>query len=86
MERGRVEVGQLPALIGLSPDVIESRLSIVTNKNGLVRVDNQLLSQSYLNSLVQLIREKLEVRGSLNMEDISREFGFPIAYARKFVS
>jgi len=38
-----------------------------------------------MNSLVQLIREKLEVRGSLNMEDVARELGFPIAYARKFI-
>lgn len=85
-ERGRVEVSQLPTLTGLSADVIESRLSIVTHKHGLVRVDTQLFSPNYLDSLVQLVREKLEVRGSLNMEDVAREFGFPISYTRKFVS
>lgn len=84
-ERGRVDVGQLPSLIGLSSDVIESRLSIVANQHRLMRIENQLVSESYLNSLVQLVHEKLEAHGSLNMEDVAREFGFPIAYTRKFV-
>lgn len=85
VERGRVEVSQLPGLIGLSVEVIESRLSIVANKHNLTRIDNQLLSAAYLTSLVQLIREKLEVRGSLNMEDVARELGLSIGYTRKFV-
>lgn len=44
------------------------------------------MSQGYLDSLVQILSEKLQTKGSMNIEAVAAEFGFPLMYARKFVT
>lgn len=79
-------MGDLPTIVGLNADIIESRLSIVTNRYGLERVDDKVMSKGYLDSLVQILSEKLQTKGSMNIEQVAVEFEFPLVYARKFVT
>ena len=72
-ERGKVTISIIPQILNLSLDLIESRINLVCQKSTIIRNNNILISSNHLKGVVQSIKQKLEIEGVVNLDEISIE-------------
>ena len=72
-ERGKVTISIIPQILNLSLDLIESRINLVCQKSTIIRNNNILISSNHLKGVVQSIKQKLEIEGVANLDEIGIE-------------
>lgn len=65
--RGRVNLDILPQLLNLGLDTIESRLTTITSRSGLILHRRNLFSESYMRLLISNLRQKIRLEGRVEL-------------------
>lgn len=85
-ERGRTKIGILPQLLNLNQDLIESRINQVCQKSTHIRNNDNLLSRDYIKNFIHSLRQKLEIDGIVELDQIALTQEFNMAFLMKIVN
>lgn len=79
----RVSVIELPQLLNISFEKIESRLDLVLNKyQDLYRLNDFLFTGDYIDSICEQVNEDLQQKMHVPLVDISSKFNFPVEFIK----
>ena len=85
-ERGKVSIGIIPQILNLSLELIESRINLVCQKSTIIRNNTILVSAACLKGIVQSIKQRLEIEGVVNLDEVGLENEFNMNFVKKIVA
>ena len=85
-QKSRVSVIEIPHLLNVGFEKIESRLDLVCNKfPDIYRLDDFLFTGLYIDSICEEINEDLQQKMHIPLIDISSKFMFPVEFIRNMI-
>ena len=82
---GRVNILELPAHIGVNLDIIERAMDSFLKRNKVALVNGQLISQLYLDQLLEEVCELLADAGQVLLHELTTRYNLPLDYIRDCV-
>lgn len=84
-QMGRVQIGELPRLTGVSLDRIEQRLPSILRKYPVHNIESNLIASQYLDSIASEMNNELMRNDSLSFSEMSIKYNFPPGFLKGFV-
>jgi len=85
--RGRINITELQPLLNIDLAHIEKKVDELVKKDAQYRlVQGELISNFYLNGVVEEINETIQSVGELHMTDLSRRFGLASDFLQALIS
>lgn len=81
---GRLGITDLPAELGVAVEHIESRVDMMSKKDG-IRVQGELLSDQYVQGVAQEVEESLAELGCIAVSDLVLRYNLPTEFMRESV-
>mmetsp|Transcript_25748 Transcript_25748/g.67411 ORF Transcript_25748/g.67411 Transcript_25748/m.67411 type:complete len:745 (-) Transcript_25748:110-2344(-) len=79
---GRLSLTDIPGEVGVAIEHVETRLDHVC-KGSISRLHGELVTNEYLQSLVEQIEDSLELFGCLSVSDLAVRFNLPAEFVRE---
>lgn len=79
----KINVDQLPDLINVNLEKIESRLN--NGFNEISKVGNSLVTQEYIDDVCQEVNEELQQRMKMDIVDVAGKAGLPVGFIKNMI-
>ena len=72
-------------ILNVNLDLVESRLPNAIKESKVIRHNNYLMSNQEINSVISIIKQRLEVEGKIDLEEIALSNEFNMAFTKKII-
>jgi hypothetical protein len=76
----------IPQILNIGLDTIESRVNAVMQRHQITRHTNNLISHRYFDNLIANLRQRLELEGKVELEQVAIEHELNIKFIDKLVN
>ena len=84
-QRGRIYLIDIPQILSVSLDVIESRMPklLKKNKQSLIKLENEIITATFLNQICEEINEDLQQRSQINLAELTLKYNFTMNFLKE---
>eukprot|EP00347_Sterkiella_histriomuscorum_P011179 403373446 len=82
---GRLNILEIPNHIGIGIDVIEKSIENIVKRSKINLINGQLISDIYIDQMMEEVYEMLSERGILVMQDLTTKYNLPIDFIKESI-
>ncbi|CDW88324.1 UNKNOWN [Stylonychia lemnae] len=82
---GRLSVLEIPSHLGVNIDVVERSVDQIVKKNKLNLINGQLISEIYIDLIMEEVYEMLSDKGLLVLQELTTKYNLPLDFIKESI-